>query len=80
MPMPKVENFCGGVQVTIERTKFVQMTNVGGVTKECHQFVTSQTLKMSPIMSLKMSPMSVVLSVVCHQLNYLKDKRICLIW
>lgn len=41
MPMPKVEIFCGGVQVTIERTKFVQMTNVGGVTKECHQFVTS---------------------------------------
>ncbi len=30
MPMPKVENFCGGVQVTIERTKFMQMTNVGG--------------------------------------------------
>ena len=28
MPMPKVENFCGGVQVTIERTKFMQMTNV----------------------------------------------------
>lgn len=28
MPMPKVENFCGGVQVTIERTKFVQMANV----------------------------------------------------
>ena len=28
LPMPKVENFCGGVQVTIERTKFVQMTNV----------------------------------------------------
>lgn len=28
--MSKVENFCGGVQVTIERTKFVQMTNVGG--------------------------------------------------
>ena len=29
MPMPKVENFCGGVQVKIERTKFMQMTNVG---------------------------------------------------
>ncbi len=29
MPMPKVENFCGGVQVTIIRTKFIQMTNVG---------------------------------------------------
>lgn len=26
--MPKVESFCGGVQVTIERMKFVQMTNV----------------------------------------------------
>ena len=30
MPMPKVENFCGGVQVTIARTKFMQITNVGG--------------------------------------------------
>ncbi len=28
MPTPKVKNFCGGVQVTIERTKFVQMINV----------------------------------------------------
>ena len=28
--MPKVENFCGGVQVTIARTKFMQITNVGG--------------------------------------------------
>lgn len=26
--MPKVENFCGGVRVTIGRTKFMQMTNV----------------------------------------------------
>lgn len=26
MPTPKVQNFCGGVQVTIERTRFVQMT------------------------------------------------------
>lgn len=26
MPMPKVKNFCGGVQVTIERSKFVQMS------------------------------------------------------
>lgn len=33
MPMPKVQNFCGGVQVTIERTRFMQMssaTNNGG--------------------------------------------------
>ena len=26
--MPKVENFCSGVKVTFERTKFVQMMNV----------------------------------------------------
>ena len=46
MPMPKVENFCGGVQVTIERTKFMQMTNVGGdVTKD----VTSNVTSLSPV-------------------------------
>ncbi|MGM9760636.1 MAG: ATP-binding protein [Parabacteroides sp.] len=28
MPMPKVQNFCGGVQVAIERTKFMQMSGV----------------------------------------------------
>ncbi|UKK66930.1 DeoR family transcriptional regulator [Prevotella communis] len=27
IPMPKVENFCGGVRVTIQRTKFMQMMN-----------------------------------------------------
>ena len=27
--MPKVQNFCGGVQVTVERTKFMQIMNVG---------------------------------------------------
>lgn len=27
IPMPKVENFCGGVRVTIERTQFVKMVN-----------------------------------------------------
>lgn len=26
MPMPRVQNFCGGVLVTIERTKFMQMS------------------------------------------------------
>jgi len=46
MPMPKVENFCGGVQVTIERTKFMQMTNVGGgITKD----VTSNVTSLSPV-------------------------------
>ena len=28
IPMPRVENFCGGVRVSIERTKFMQMMNV----------------------------------------------------
>ena len=28
IPMPTVENFCGGVRVTIQRTKFMQMMNV----------------------------------------------------
>jgi ATP-dependent DNA helicase RecG len=30
MPMPKVQNFCGGVQVTIKRTKFMQMIITSG--------------------------------------------------
>lgn len=39
IPMPKVANFCGGVQVSIERTKFIQLTRNGknvvtGVTKD----------------------------------------------
>lgn len=32
MPMPKVENFCGGVRVSVERTKFKEMTNGADVT------------------------------------------------
>ena len=29
IPMPKVENFCGGVRVTIERTNFIKMSASG---------------------------------------------------
>ncbi|MGN0047845.1 MAG: ATP-binding protein [Bacteroides sp.] len=29
IPMPKVQNFCGGVQVSVQRTTFMKMTNVG---------------------------------------------------
>lgn len=32
IPMPRVQNFCGGVQVTVERTKFLKMVNVADVT------------------------------------------------
>lgn len=34
IPMPKVENFCGGVQVSIERTQFMKMLNVRDVGKD----------------------------------------------
>lgn len=32
--MPKVENFCGGVRVTIERTQFVRIVSGGNVTSD----------------------------------------------
>lgn len=77
MPMPKVENFCGGVQVTIERTKFMQMTNVvSNVTSNVVSNVVSLSqvqltdrqkkmvnlIKDNPFISAQ--EMSVVLSVV----------------
>ena len=33
-PNVTVENFCGGVQVTIERTLFMKMMNGGNITRE----------------------------------------------
>ena len=73
MPMPKVENFCGGVQVTIKRTKFAQMTNVASdvasdvvslsqvqLTDRQHKIVN--LIKENPFISAQ--EMSVVLSVV----------------
>ena len=48
LPMPKVENFCGGVQVTIERTKFMQMTNVvSDVTSNVTSNVVSNVVSLS---------------------------------
>jgi len=41
IPMPKVENFCGGVRVTIQRTKFMQMIN--NVTSDVSSSVSSPT-------------------------------------
>ena len=29
LPMPKVQNFCGGVQVSVQRTTFMKMMNAG---------------------------------------------------
>ena len=48
--MPKVENFCGGVQVTIERTQFIKMTNGGNGGKDGGN-VTSLSQALSPVMS-----------------------------
>ena len=39
--MPKVENFCGGVQVSIERTQFMKMMNGRNVTSDVTSNVTS---------------------------------------
>ena len=73
LPMPKVENFCGGVQVTIERTKFLQMANVtSDVTSDVVSLSQVQLtdrqkeiinlIKGNPFVSAQ--EMSVVLSVV----------------
>ena len=32
IPMPKVQNFCGGVEVTVQRTTFIKMMNVADKT------------------------------------------------
>lgn len=68
MPMPKVENFCGGVQVTIERTKFVQMTNVASDVASLSQVKLTSRQKMivnliEENQFISAQEMSVVLSV-----------------
>ena len=72
IPTPKVQNFCGGVQVTIERTRFVQMTvtpeNGGSVTSLSPVKLTDRQkeickmIKDNPRISVK--EMSLVLSLV----------------
>ena len=74
---PKVENFCGGVQVTIERTKFMQMTNVvsdvtsnvvSNVVSLSQVQLTDRQKKMANLIKdnpfISAQEMSVVLSVV----------------
>ena len=34
IPMPKVQNFCGGVQVSVQRTKFLEMMNIAETGEE----------------------------------------------
>lgn len=46
IPMPKVENFCGGVRVSIERTVFVKLSHVGS---SIGSDVTSSVTSMSPV-------------------------------
>lgn len=48
LPMHKVENFCGGVRVTIERTVFVKLS-VSGQTGSQTSDVTSSVTSMSPV-------------------------------
>ncbi len=52
LPMPKVENFCGGVRVTIERTVFVKLSvsgQTGGQTGSQTSDVTSSVTSLSPV-------------------------------
>lgn len=42
IPMPKVQNFCGGVQVIVQRTTFIKMMNVA-------DNVTSDVTSVSPV-------------------------------
>ena len=46
IPMPKVENFCGGVRVTIKRTVFMKLSHVGS---SVGSDVTSSVTSLSPI-------------------------------
>ena len=62
--MPKVENFCGGVQVTIERTQFIKMTNGGNGGKDGGN-VTSLSQALSPVLSQVVTS----LSQACHKLK-----------
>ena len=43
IPMPKVENFCGGVRVTIERTVFVKLSVSGQTGGQTGSQTSSQT-------------------------------------
>ena len=49
IPMPKVENFCGGVQVSIERTQFMKMMNGRNVTSNVTSDVGSDVGSMSVV-------------------------------
>lgn len=46
IPMPKVENFCGGVRVSIERTVFVKLSHIGS---SVGSDVTSSVISLSPV-------------------------------
>ena len=49
LPMPRVQNFCGGVEVTVQRTRFMMMMNV-----------TNNVSSISPEMSQKMSQIDIL--------------------
>ena len=46
IPMPRIENFCGGVRVTIKRTVFMKLSHVGS---SVGSDVTSSVTSLSPI-------------------------------
>ena len=42
LPMPKIENFCGGVRVTIERTNFIKLSASGQTSSQTTTQTSSQ--------------------------------------
>ena len=46
IPKPRIENFCGGVRVSIERTVFVKLSHVGS---SVGSDVTSSVTSLSPV-------------------------------
>ena len=72
IPMPKVQNFCGGVQVTVERTKFMQMMSVGkNVGKNVGDNVVSDVTSnvISDVGSLSVVQLSERQKEICKLIN-----------
>ena len=53
IPMPKVQNFCGGVQVSVQRTKFMNMMHVADNVTSLSQ-VVSQVVSQVDVTDLRL--------------------------
>lgn len=61
LPMPKIENFCGGVRVIIERTNFIKLSAAGQTTTETIIQKTSQeTSQETPQKTSQKTPQKII--------------------